>query len=316
MKYCLFFCFFFLSFFIFSQQKFSKEISLVSDNDLYVSIDRDRYYTNGMFLTYKYLSKNKNESLEKKIIEWQIGHEMFTPNKSIVKTINEHDRPFAGYLYGSFGINNVYKKNKILSTAIQIGFIGSTSFSEELQNFIHDIYGFENIPGWKHQIKNALGLNFDATYISSLYKNENDTFDIAWVNDARLGTVYTNISSGVYMRLGFLPLQKIMNTIAFNTNLNNKNTSFKREKEAFFYIKPTLRYALYDATLQGSFLNKNSEVTKELITLVFNVELGFKFTAGRLNYGYTFNYNTNKSKDLKFTYGHKYGSINVNYLLR
>ena len=77
-----------------------------------------------------------------------------------------------------------------------------------------------------------------------------------------------------------------------------------------------LRYALYDATLQGSFLNKGSEVTKELIPLVFDIQFGLKFTVNRFNFGYIFNYNTSKSKDLRYTYGNKYGTINLNYLLR
>ena len=55
----------------------------------------------------------------------------------------------------------------------------------------------------------------------------------------------------------------------------NFTNSF-REIESFIYLKPMLRYALYDATIQGSFLNKKSLVTKELIPLVFELELGIK----------------------------------------
>ena len=112
---------FFNVFWIFSQQKFSKEISFINDNDLYVSVVRDRYYTNGMFLNYRYLSETKKEFVEKKIFQWQIGHKMYTPNRPNVTSIDEHDRPFAGYLYGNFGITNVYKTNKILTTSIDSG---------------------------------------------------------------------------------------------------------------------------------------------------------------------------------------------------
>ncbi len=314
MKYGLFFLIFCIPFCIYSQQKFSKEISFVSDNDLYVSVNRDRYYTNGFFLTYRYLTKNENVRLEKKIIEWQIGHKMYTPNKAIAINITQHDRPFAAYLYGSFGIQKVYKKNKILITALQLGTTGSNAFGQELQDFIHDIYGFRKAIGWKYQIKNAIGLNFNVSYNSLLLNDSTNTFDISWVNTGQIGTVYTNISSGIYMRLGINPLTEIINSIAFNTNLNNENTRFKREIESFFYIKPTFRYALYDATIQGSFLNKNSPVTKELVPIVFNIELGFKFTANRFNFGYTFNYNTSKSEGLRYTYGNKFGRINFNYL--
>ncbi|MBT6081413.1 MAG: DUF2219 family protein, partial [Polaribacter sp.] len=66
---------------------------------------------------------------------------------------------------------------------------------------------------------------------------------------------------------------------------------------------------------QGSFLNKKSPVTKEIVPLVFNTEIGLRFTINRLNFGYAFIYNTNKSKELRYSNGHKYGRVTFNYLL-
>ncbi|ARV13649.1 lipid A deacylase LpxR family protein [Polaribacter sp. SA4-12] len=316
MKYYIFTLLLFVSSLTISQEKFSQDISFITDNDLYVSKVRDRYYTSGIFLAYRYLSNNKNESLEKRILEWKLGHEMYTPNKAVVYNISQHDRPFAGYLYGSFGINRVYKKPQILNTSIQIGVIGSNSYAEELQEFIHDIYGFKEAVGWEYQIENAFVLNFNAEYLTTILNTEKNLFDITWTNELNLGTIYTNMSTGINARIGFRPLQKISNSIAFNTSLNNEQNNSFREVESFLYIKPMLRYAVYDATLQGSFLNNTSLVTKELVPIVLDIELGLKFTANRFNFGYTFIYNTNKSKDLRYTYGHKYGSIIINYLLR
>ncbi|AUC84737.1 DUF2219 domain-containing protein [Polaribacter sp. ALD11] len=301
---------------VFSQKKFSKEISFITENDLYTSTYDDRYYTNGMFFSFKYLSEEKNKNLEKKIFEWGINHEMYTPNRAVNLDIEDHDRPFAGYLYGSFSINKIYKSNQSFKTTLQLGVIGSHSFSKELQGFIHNLYGFEDAVGWKYQVKNALALNINAEYHKFLGKDKMNHFDLSWINFGKLGTVYTNISSGFLARIGFKPLQSLANSIAYNTNINNKNTSYYREVESFIFIEPTLRYVLYDATLQGSFLNTGSEVTSELVPLVFNLAIGLKFTVNRFNFGYTFNYNSNKSKDLRFDNGHKYGSINFNYLLK
>ncbi|MGJ8744681.1 lipid A deacylase LpxR family protein [Polaribacter sp.] len=316
MKQLLFFIILICSFSIISQEKYSKEFSFKNDNDLYVSTFDDRYYTNGMFFSYRYLSENKQENQEKRILEWQIGHEMFTPYKATVTTLKNHDRPFAAYLFGSFGVKRVYKNNQIFNTELQVGVLGSNAFGEELQDFIHDIYGFKKAVGWKYQIKNAIGINIKASYLKLLTKDAANLFDISWVNSAKLGTIYTNVSSGFMGRIGFKPLQSIANSIAFNTQVNNKNTSYNRETESFLYIKPMLRYAFYDATLQGSFLNKNSVVTNELNPIVFNVEVGFRFTVNRFNFGYIFNYNTNKSKNLRKDTGHKFGSIMIHYLLK
>ncbi len=314
MKNFLLFLLIFKSTISFSQQKFSKEISFINDNDLYVSAIRDRYYTNGMFLNYRYLSENKKESLEKRIFQWQIGHKMYTPNRPNVTSINEHDRPFAGYLYGCFGITNVYKTNKLFSKTVEIGIIGENAFGKELQNFIHSIYGFKEPVGWEYQIKNAFGFNVGTEYVAFLGKDASGFNDIFWVNSANIGTVFTDISTGFYGRIGFKPLQKLANSIAFKTNLNNENTNDVREIESFLFIKPTLRYAFYDATIQGSFLNTESVVTKELIPLVFNLEIGIKFTANKFHFAYVFNYNTSQSEGLKHTYGNKFGTIGIHYL--
>ena len=316
MKYFILSLVLFVSSYTLSQEKFSKEISLITDNDLYASAVRDRYYTSGVFLSYRYLSNKKSESLEKRILEWKVGQEMYTPFKATVDNVNNHDRPFAGYLYAGFGFKNIYKNNQILNLSTQIGVVGSNSYAEELQEFIHEIYGFKKAVGWEYQIENTFALNFNAEYLKSLITNKDYNLDLTWVNSLNLGTVYTDISTGFYSRIGLKPLQKLANSIAFNTNLNNEQTSYYREVESFFYIKPMLRYAIYDATLQGSLFNNTSKITKNLMPLVFDIELGLKFTVNRLNFGYTFNYNTSKSKDLRYTYGHKYGSIVVNYLLR
>ncbi|QOD61791.1 lipid A deacylase LpxR family protein [Polaribacter haliotis] len=299
-----------------SQQKFSQEISFITENDLYTSLIDDHYYTNGMFLSYKYLSKKKKKKLEKRILEWSIGHEMYSPYKSVIASVEEHDRSFAAYLYGSFGINRIYNNNQNFKTSVQLGILGSYAYGEELQDFIHNIYGFREAVGWEYQIKNALGLNFNLEFNKHLLKDNSNHFDVSWINMANAGTVYTNISTGVYGRIGFKPLQDLANSIGFNSNINNTDTNYFREIESFLFIKPTIRYALYDATLQGSFLNKNSEVTSELVPIVFDLEIGLKFTSNRFNFGYTFNYNTNKSKGLRFDNGHKYGSINIAYLLK
>ncbi|QTE22867.1 lipid A deacylase LpxR family protein [Polaribacter cellanae] len=300
----------------FSQQKFSKEISFITENDLYTSVKNDRYYTNGMFLSYKYLSKCKKENLEKRIFEWSIGHKMYSPYKAIVISKEEQDRPFAAYLYGSFGLNRIYKNNQNFKTSVQLGVLGTYAYGKELQDFIHNIYGFREAVGWKYQVKNALALNFNFEFNRHLLKDNSNHLDVSWVNSAKIGTVFTNFSTGFYGRIGFKSLQNLVNSIAFNSNFNNVNTSYFSEVESFFFIKPSIRYALYDATLQGSFLNKNSEVTNELEPLVFGLEIGLKFTSNRFNFGYTFNFNSNKSKGLRFNNGHKYGSINMAYLLK
>jgi hypothetical protein len=206
MKIILPFLFLFSFSILFSQEKLSKEFCFKTDNDLYVSFAKYRYYTSAISLTYRYLSKTQKKALEKTIFEWEVGHQMYAPFKAIVTDISLHDRPFAGYLYGSFGIHRVYKKNRTFKIILQVGVVGLAALGEELQGVIHTIFDFDKAVGWKHQIKNAFGINLNASYNQFLAKDASNHFDITWINSAKAGTVFTNISSGFFARMGLLPL--------------------------------------------------------------------------------------------------------------
>ena len=60
MKYPFFLLLLFLTVVSFSQEKFTKEFSIVTDNDLYISLEKDRYYSNGLFLSYRYIPTKFN----------------------------------------------------------------------------------------------------------------------------------------------------------------------------------------------------------------------------------------------------------------
>lgn len=305
--------FLFFSICIFSQQKFSKEISFVNDNDLYISTSKDQYYTNGMFLAYRTLVTHSTK-LYKRIYEIQLGHEIYTPYRANVTNIARHDRPFAGYFYGNFGIIRAYKTNTLLKTNIQLGILGEDAFGEELQDFIHDIYNFRSSNGWNYQIRNTLALNFDTEYINALGTDKSTHHDINFVSKFRFGTIFNEVTLGFFGRLGLKELQSISNSIAFNTHLNNEKTFWTRGIESFFYYKPTLTYVVYDATIQGSLFNNNSPITYKPKAIRFDLELGYKFTSNKWNFGYAFHFHSNKLSNLRNDNGNYYGRLLFSYL--
>ena len=307
------FLFIIFPFLCFSQRQYSKEFSFVNDNDLFVSIYHDRYYTNGTFFKYRFLGNDSNEKVIKKIYNFELGHKMFTPYLASVQFVEHHDRPFAGYLYGGFGIHQFFSDHSFLKNAVEIGVIGSNSFARELQNFVHSFYGFREAIGWKYQIRNAFALNFKSSYGRPIIQNSSKYLDLNWVSDANFGTVLMNVATGLYSRIGFKPLQKNSNTIAFNSNLNKKDADFSNEKEVFFFIKPQISYVLYDATIEGSFLNLGSPITYAVIPFVFTSEFGIRFTSGRFNFGYVVNYHTRKLKSIRVPKGNLFGTIQMNY---
>lgn len=291
-----------------SQQKLSKKISFLNDNDLYASKERDQYYSNGMFFSYNYIAKTNIKFL-KKIYELQIGHEIYTPYKSTVLSIAEHDRPFAAHLFGKFGISRVYESKQIFKTSLLVGVVGENAMGRELQEFIHNLYNFSAPIGWRYQIKNMLSFNLDATYISAIGTSKYELLDINFISKARIGTVFNNLSAGLMGRVGLKKLQPIENSIAFNTNLNNEGNDFVREVESFLYYQIELSAIAYDATSQGSLFKDQSPITFTPNFLKFDAEVGYRFTANRWNFGYALHYRTNESPQVRNNNGHFYGRI-------
>ena len=304
---------------IFSQKNYSKEISFLSDNDLYYSLYQDKGYTSGLFLSYRLLKETSNSKVEKKIIKYQFGHMIFTPTKPTdpdLRSASLHSRPFAGYLFGEYGINRFYKNQDVFETNLQVGVIGSKSKSKEAQNFVHKLLGYPKAIGWKHQIKEAFALNFTGKYIKFLASDKSNHFDISSYNSMKFGTIFTDISTGFYTRIGFNKLQKLSNTNGLHSNLNKSKSSKHITIESFIYLKTMLSYVLYDATIQGSFLNTSSPVTFYVMPLKFNLEVGFRYSLNRFNYGYTIYYHTKKIKNERVKNSNIYGSIQISYMFR
>lgn len=298
--------------FLFAQEKRTKEFSIQNDNDLYTSLTRDRYYTNGTFLSFRYLPKNKQTETIKKIYEIGLGQQIYTPQNASVALKREHDRPFAGYLFAKFGISNFYKNNTILKLNAQIGVIGSNSFAEETLNFVHNLWKLKTSNGWKYQISNAFALDLKASYIKNIPNLSSSIIAIDLITTLNAGTVFTNIGTTANLRIGLTPLKDINNSIAYNGNLTNHKTN---PKELFLYIKPTINYILYDATIQGSFLNETSPITFEIKPITFSSEFGIAYALNKINIGYNYTIHTKKLKSNGVPNTNSYGSIFINYLL-
>ncbi len=314
MKHRLFLVFFW-SIVGYSQAQYTQSISVISDNDLYVSTINDKYYTNGMFFSHRSLTSKTSEKQLKKIVMWHIGHQMYTPYKSTITQVSQHDRPFAAYLFTSYGVDRVYEKS-IFSTEFQIGVLGPNALGKELQNTIHDLYNYDRPVGWEYQIKNAFGLQFNTSYTKHIGFSKTKYSDINLQSNLKLGTIFTEISTGFFGRFGFTPLEELSNSIAFNTNLNATNTNKNRTAEVFLYYKPTISYVLYDATIQGGLFKDRSPVTFPVNAIRFDLEFGLQFTYHRFNFGYAIHYYTNKLKGLRYPNGSTYGRIQLQYLIK
>lgn len=292
-------------------QKQSRQIGLISDNDLYVSLSQDRYYTNGLRLTYRYLTKKQSNQLSKRILSFELGHQMYTPYKATVRFIEEHDRPFAAYLYAGAKLQSFYRNNKVIHFGLNIGIIGEKALGKELQRMVHFFYPFRKTEGWKYQIANAFVVNFNALYLQPITARNKKRADLYWLSKAQLGTIFTSMSTGFYTRLGINPLKPMHTSLAMGGELNH--TMKKNTPELFLFLQSQVHYKFYDATIEGSFFNQSSKVTYAIKPWVWTAEFGLRVLLNRFNVGYSICFYTQKIKSKKIKPNNFYGKIQLNY---
>ncbi|MDR7209705.1 lipid A deacylase LpxR family protein [Flavobacterium piscis] len=298
---------------VFGQGK-TTEIGFISDNDLYTSSKNDMYYTNGLEFFWRFLSKNSNEKIKKKITEFRIGQYLYNPRFINETAITINNRPFAGYLFAETGRSFFYQSESVLKSDFQLGYVGQNSFGEELQEGFHKIIGYKKVYGWENQIHNALAVQGHVLYSRKLFpEKQHDFADLHFQSEANLGTIFTGISTGFLTRIGFRKLLPV-----YDSNLHNASVSFEPQfnvKEFYLYGMSSINYQFYDATIEGSLFNDTSPVTFDLISWRFNAELGLKYRYNNFNVSYSFVYRGKELESPDMT-GSFYGSIRMGFLLK
>jgi lipid A 3-O-deacylase len=303
------------SVFAFGQVKTS-EIGFISDNDLYTSSKNDMYYTNGLELFYRFLSKNDNSKINKKITEFRIGQYIYNPRFINETAVDINDRPFTGYLFAEAGRSFLYQSESVLKTNFQLGFMGPNAFGRETQESFHHIIGYKEVFGWENQLHNAFAIQANMMYSKKMFPSKhNDFIDLHFQSEANLGTIFDGVSTGFLTRIGFKKLLPI-----YDSNLHDASISFEPQyniREFYFYAMPSVNYQFYDATIQGSVFSNTSPITFDLEPLRFNAEFGLKYRHNNFNMSYSFIYRGRELKDpeTNTNSGYFYGSIRFGYLL-
>jgi len=300
----------------FGQAK-TTEIGFITDNDLYTSSKNDMYYTNGLELFYRFLSKNDNPKINKKITEFRIGQYIYNPRFINAEAVTINDRPFTGYLFAEAGRSFFYQSESVLKTDFQVGFMGPNALGKETQESFHHIIGYKEVFGWENQLHNAFAVQAHVMYSKKMFPAKyNDFIDLHFQSEANVGTIFDGVSTGFLTRISFKKLLPI-----YDSNLHDASVSSVPQyniREFYFYAMPSVNYQFYDATIQGSMFSNTSPLTFELEPLRFNAEFGLKYRHNNFNMSYSFIYRGRELRDpeTNTNSGYFYGSIRFGYLLK
>jgi lipid A 3-O-deacylase len=301
-------------------QNHSSEFGAQSDNDSYLGGGSDRYYTDGLFFFYRHALGVKNHAtLKNKVLGFELGQKIFNPYGGNIVSVNQVDRPFAGYLYAGANLNSLYTNESNLKIGAQLGVIGPASGAKEAQTWVHKIFGFYTPSGWEYQIRNNLQLNLSAEYNKMLGRTnffiKNTKADATLATYANVGTGFTGAGVGALLRAG--KVNRLFNSASTqSTAIADKSFTPDNEHEFFVYLKPMVNFIGYDATIQGGlFQNKDPkgvEIRRKPERLIASSMVGFTYTAKRWVFDGAATF---RSKEIDRTAyrRHQWGSVTVLY---
>jgi lipid A 3-O-deacylase len=295
-----------------SAQQYKHEVGFQSDNDSYLAQGSDRYYTNGLFLHYRFATDQQKlkPGLEKKVIEISAGQMIFNPRSGYRPDPGTQDRPFAGYLYLGAALSWFHSDEHMLKASLQLGTTGPSSLAQDGQELLHRTIGFYEPEGWDYQIKNEAAVNASVQYVRLLQRAANAKTDFSFEGYANAGTTFSGAGAGVLFRAG--NMEQLFSSASYDARVGTAASADAGQRhELFFYAKPQLNFVAYDATVQGSMFSNNSPITFGVKPLVFAQHIGVNYSTGRLTLDFKAIF---KTKEIKSSASaHQFGSITVNY---
>lgn len=301
-------------------QSHSTEMGAQTDNDSYLGQGSDRYYTDGFFMYYRHgLKVNDSKKLQNKVLGFEFGQKIFNPQTGSIANFagvddpRLIDRPFAAYLYVGSTLNFLYKDESNLKIGVQAGIVGPGALGKQIQDFVHDNFGFYHPSGWEYQVDNSFVVNLSAEYNKLLTRGS--WIDVTFTSYANVGNGFTGAGVGPMFRLG--SFNQLFNSESTQSTAiqSSQFTQLLHPHELFFYYKPQFNVVAYDATVQGSLFgthNPNSmEITLDPERFVFSNQLGLGYSGKRFVLDVAAIFHTKDVKEM--VQSHQWGTVTLLY---
>jgi len=277
-------------------QNSTQQIEFKIENDKLVLTDR--YYTNGLFLTYR--KKLDNDFIFKKTSEnalqfdISLGNETYTPTNLLSEDTRDFDRPYAGWFFTNATLKRV-TANTILGLGVEAGITGEEALSGKLQTLAHEFFNIER-PTWVQEIEFKFLVNLKAQY--SIAKTLGKMQAIQYNMATSLGTKDIYVSNSLEYTFG-----------KFNALIqSSRNGIIDTEDSNEFYGVLSLgyRYVLHNTLLQGSLDFNDQTFTVTNTPHIFEIRVGSTLKIKRNTFRLMLNFNT---KETPLASSHAYGTL-------
>lgn len=292
----------------FSQKRYKHELGFQNDNDVYLMITQDQYYTNGIGLYYKKATDSTrfSEKLQNKTWAISAGQKLYNASTGSVEAASQVDRPLTGYLYASGELNWYLKNETTFSIEAEVAVIGERAYGRNMQESFHKVLGFYEVKGWEYQLNNSIGADVRARFNRLLHRSQSAKFDITLATEGSLGSNHTFVSLSPYFRWG--RINPLYESIAMGSRIQSK--SRKPARELFLFYQPKINYVFYDSTIQGGMRNVDKgPIVFGIKPFVVSQLFGAQWASG--SWGVSFYYTFNSKEVKSAATPHQFGTFSV-----
>ena len=255
-KTCLFFVLLCFSHWCRTQETYPEKIyrsqlELRHDNDFFTLTDR--YYSSGLFVTYR-TSLKKGVFGGNEQLSFRLGQEVYTPAQTQSFNSNVFDRPYVGYT----GLLTTWSKaqdHSLFQTGVSIGIAGNNSGAGGFQRWYHKAIAISDSPLWIDELHNSFHLNSYISYIKEWELAPNPFgIRLALKPEIALGSRDVYADSETIIHFG--RRNSIKESIAYSRLGNNS-------REIYFSLRFAYRQVLYNGLIEGNLFGDNSPVLRE-----------------------------------------------------
>lgn len=266
----------------------SREFSFSNENDVYLFMDSDRYYSNGLIAHYRWLPNSTSQLDSTKIIfDVELSHKFYTAQDLLINDVNDFHRPYAGLLSGGISYNKYSKKTTRKSIGLEIGVVGKASGGQGFQEWYHNALGFPAPRGWEYQIPNEFIVNIKGGFNRQFILSPG-ALDIISSTDFSLGTGFTHAMQRLDLRVG--ELQWLRNSTFTNALIGNGSDNIPRHN--YIFVGYGLQYVEHNITINGSIWNDDAVHTETSQPLVRHLRVGFASSSDEATFKLTYNWSS------------------------
>lgn len=289
---------------------------ILFENDWFYKTDQN--YTNGLEITYTTAPQDSPDWLIDTAhwlpfftakgdvrTRYALGQTIFTPLDKTLTNPSPTDRPYAGFLFGTFGLAGD-SGTHLDQLQFTVGVVGPMSIAGDTQNWFHGVIGDAKAKGWHYQLRNEPGLIIQYERSIKLIPPKSILgliFDFEPHYGAAVGNVYDFANVGAMARLGF-NLPGDYGPMRIDPSLPGSNF-FEPTGGVSAYVFAGVdgRAVARNIFLDGNTFEDSRSVRK--LNLIYDYDLGaaVTFNAIRLSYTYVIRSREFKTQPLKSKFG-------------